>query len=228
MLVDSNNNVLDTSKFSDFDEGSCAILYRYNNILMKSYKLECKPANYFSKKTFDRLKQLNLDSIVKLYNYYYNDIELLLKFILPPSVYTMKYIYNPKIILLNQTSDYLLDIVSKLEKDVNILSNNKILMFDAHYSNIIFQENKAKIIDIDLYRNAKFTSYKTILIHNKIQLLNYIVSTLRHELEKQNYYNYKFENLFLFSLKNTNVTDYLNKILTEKMIGDSIISKIKK
>ena len=172
------------------------------------------------KKTFDKLKLLNLDSLVKLYNYYYNNT------FLRPNAYTMEYIDNSHLSLLNQSKSYLLDIISTLEKDINILSNNNVIMYDAHYSNIIFQENKAKIIDIDLFRNNNFIDYKKLLYHNKEQLLKYVVSIIKHELQEQKTYNYLFDYIFCYSeLLFTNVVDYLNEILTEDSIKDSIFKK---
>ena len=139
----------------------------------------------------------------------------------------MQYINNPHIFLLDQKKEYLLDIISKFEKDIIILTNNGIKMSDAHYSNIIFQDNSATIIDIDLFRYAKLINDKKLLLHNKEQLLSYIISTLRHELKEKKLYNFRFEYIFCPSeLLFMNVIDYLKTVITEDTIEQSLIKKL--
>lgn len=224
MLFDSNGYILDTSNFIYLNEELCAKVFRNNDIVLKNYKTTCKPGYYFSIKTFHKLKELNLPSIVKLYTYYYINNIGIANYLSIPEAYTMEYVHNPEIILLNQNKEYLLDITSKLEKDITILAKNKIKMSDAHNDNIIFQENSAKIIDIDSFRIATLTSYKKLLLNNKQELLYYIKSTLLNEIKQQNLYNPQYQCMFNFiHLTNTSVTDYLNLILKDGNIRKSII-----
>ena len=224
MLYDKNDNILDTTNFTYFNEGKCAKLFRDNNTVLKSYKFDCTYRYYFSKEVFDKLKELDLESIVKLYDYFYLYKKGKFGHILKPDAYTMEYVNNPNINLLDQDKEYLLDIMSKLEKDINILTNNKIRLSDAHYQNIIFQEKGAKIIDIDLLRNVKLLNKKKLLLFNKIELLYYIISILKYELKQENLYNYKFECVFNPNcLTDLTVTDYLDKTLKKDIIRNSVI-----
>ena len=227
MLIYSKDEILDISNFKYFDEGTCAKLYFQDNIVLKIYKINTKNYYYFSKKIFNELKELNLDSIVKLYNYYYEDTNKLTK-LLPPRFYTMEFINNPNIILIEQTKEYLLDIISSIEKDVITLTKNKIKIYDTHHRNIIFMENSAKIIDIDLFSKNNLISYKKLLLQNKKLLLYYIISTIEYELKKNNMYTYLYETLFKYNdLINLSVTDYLDNLLNEGTIQDYIEKKIK-
>ncbi len=224
MLFDSNGHLLDTSNFTYLNEGLCAKVFRDNDIVLKNYKTTCKFSYYFSKKTFHKLKELNLPSIVKLYDYYYINNIRVANYLSIPEAYTMEYVHNPGIILLDQNKEYLLDITSKLEKDITNLAKNKIKMSDAHNDNIIFQENSAKIIDIDSFRIIALASYKKLLLTNKQELLYYIKSTLLNELNQQNIYDPQYQKMFNFPyLTNTSVTDYLNLILKDGNIRKSII-----
>ena len=216
MLYDSKGNILDTSNFTYLTSGGCANIYRDNNIVLKYYKDDCKYIYYFSKKIFKKLIELNLSSIVKLYDYYYLNKKSILSF---PNAYTMEYIYNPNIILLNQSKEYLLDIISMLEKDVITLTKNKIKMYDGHHTNIIFLENSAQIIDIDLYKNNYLTNYKKLLLFNKKELLLYIKSTFLYELKQKNNPSYRNEYIFDFNILNKlSVTDYLNCFFKDGII----------
>ena len=223
MLYNKDNNVLDDDGFIYETEGKCAKIFRKDNIALKSYKFDCPVIYFVSRDIFEKLKELDLETIVKLYDYYYfykNKISHIFK----PRVYTMEYINNPNICLLNQDKEYLLDVMSKLERDINILTENKIRLFDAHYSNIIFLDNGAKIIDIDLLRQHKLLSAKKLLLNNKKELLYYVISTLKHELKQENLYNYKFECIFNPNcLTDLTVTDYLDKTLKKDIIRNSVI-----
>lgn len=221
LLYDKNDNLFDTTGFKEFNEGKCAKIFRKDDVILKKYKIECPFRFYFSRKVFEELKKLDLDGIVKLYDYYYNN-KGKLGHVFLPEVYTMEYIDNPNITLLEQDKEYLLDIISRLEHDINILSNNKIELGDAHNENIIFRDNDAKIIDIDSFTMYKRINDKRILLNNKKELLYYVKSTLKHELKKREMYDYRFECKFNYEYNNAlnyeTVTDYLNKVIDDGKI----------
>ena len=233
MLYDTNGSILDTSNFNfidedAIDEGACARIYKDkdNDMVIKTYKSSCKANYMLLRKTFEIIKELDLPSIVKLYNYYYDSNNKIIQHLMLPSGYTMEYIDNPKIILLDQNVEYLLDVMSKLEKDINILTDNKIKIGDAHEDNIIFQQNSAKLIDIDFFRKVNLTNKEKLLFHNKKELLYYIKSTIINELKRKNIFNYNFLFLFDFnSLSYMSVTDYLNTLLDKGNIQESILKK---
>lgn len=173
---------LDTTGFVYYDEGSCAKVYKKGQLLLKTYKLDCKYYHMISPKLFNFLKNADFPHMLKLRDYYYLDKSLWNK-IIGIEAYTMDYAGERIPSLLNASTEYLLDMVSDLEKMIALLSKQKIIMKDTHGGNIIFSENDVTVIDPDQFSFAKFSSYASVLKRNKYAILNYIISSMVYEIE---------------------------------------------
>ena len=102
---------------------------------------------------FNTIKSLDLESLVKLYDYVFNTIRGQI------TSYTMEY-YEPFIEdILNIDTYYIIDSFIKIYRDVIILSENSILIGDMNFSNIIFGKNGIKVIDFDNYKINKVKDF---------------------------------------------------------------------
>ena len=105
---------------------------------------------------FNTIKSLDLESLVKLYDYVFNTIRGQI------TSYTMEY-YEPFIEdILNIDTYYIIDSFIKIYRDVIILSENSILIGDMNFSNIIFGKNGIKVIDFDNYKKSTLSRNKLI------------------------------------------------------------------
>ena len=207
----SPNGNLETTGFVYYDEGSCARVYKKDSLLLKAYKLDCKYYHMISPKLFDYLKNADFPHMLKLRDYYYLEKSIWNK-IIGIEAYTMDYAGEKIPSLLQASTEYLLDMVSDLEKLIIKLSQQKIIMNDTHSGNIIFGDNQVTVIDPDQFSFARFQSFSSILKKNKYAILNYIISTMVHEIEyhpKDNIYCFD-----LYSLKYIDL-DCLAKSLQE-------------
>ena len=181
MYLYGENKRLDTNHFKYFDEGGRAIVYKNKEVLLKYYRTGCKYCFYMSKKLFNILKELNLPHLVTLYDMYYNQKSVLNRFKLMDG-YTMKLVTNKVEHITNQRTEYLLDMISELEKMIDVLSRNKIIMEDNHYRNIIFSENDVTIIDPDQFYIAPLSSYEGVLEENKKILIGYVLASICNDM----------------------------------------------
>ena len=181
MELYSKNGNLDTSGFMYYNEGSCAKVYKQGQMLLKAYKIDCKYWNMINLKLFQRIKEANIPHMLKLYDYYYAE-KSFWNYILGMEAYTMGYAGERIPSLIHAKTEYLLDMIADLEKILPELCKNKILLNDTHYGNIIFSENNVTIIDPDRFYLVKHHGYDYILKKNKEAIVDYVISTMVHEL----------------------------------------------
>ena len=189
MYLYSKNNKLDTDHFLYFDEGGRARVYKNGEVVLKYYKISCKYSFYMSKKLFNLLKELDLPHLVTLYDMYYNQKSIMNHFKLMDG-YTMKLVNHKVKHVSKKSTEYLLDMISELEKMIEVLSQNKIVMEDNHYRNIIFSENDVTIIDPDQFYISSIRSYESVLEENKKLLIGYILASICNDMS--NGYNYLY------------------------------------
>ena len=124
---------------------------------------------------FNTIKSLDLESLVKLYDYVFNTIRGQI------TSYTMEY-YEPFIEdILNIDTYYIIDSFIKIYRDVIILSENSILIGDMNFSNIIFGKNGIKVIDFDNYKKSTLSRNKLIEL-NKEELCRCFKGAYRNAL----------------------------------------------
>ena len=124
---------------------------------------------------FNTIKDLDLDSFVKLYNYTFDSNKMQI------ISYTMEY-YKPYFDnILNISVEYFLDSFKKIYNDIIILSYNKILVGDMNFSNVIFGENGIKVIDFDNYMRSSLSNEMLIKL-NIIELCRCFKGVYRNAL----------------------------------------------
>ncbi len=188
-MFTEDGEIIDFSDYEFIAEGQCAKIYKHDNEVLKVYKYDCSINYYFRKKVFKLLKDLNIPNLVKLYNYYYfhpGKISHLFSI----NAYTMEYVSKDNLDILNLTTDNLLKIVASLEETGKLLADSRIRIYDAHHSNIIFSEQGATIIDLDLFRIANLSSIKKLYLENLKQIFHYIESEISNQLSNNEYYGY--------------------------------------
>ena len=173
-----NNEKFDMTNFHYYSKGHCARVYTDGEIAFKVYNLDCKYKFYLSKKMFKILRKLNIINLVELIDYYseYKNS------ILPMDAYSMKLVKGDDVKITTASKDYSCDILNQLEKTIEELTENKILLFDAHCGNILFKENGVTIIDPDLFYRRTFLSKKLIYEENERTVFKYINDTIVEEM----------------------------------------------
>ena len=143
-----------------FDQGTQAKIYKINDKeclkVMNSYH-----SNYFNEELFNELKSLSLKGLVKLGVPFYIDGKI--------KAYTMDYLEKSTKSILDMPTEYTLDNLNSLYKDILILAKNLIMAIDLYHRNIIIGDSKMTIIDFDVYKKLSFDN--NILWHNTNNLL---------------------------------------------------------
>ena len=224
-LYDSNNQIKSFENFEYITSGACANIYKKNNIILKIYNDECKYKFQLKREVFDALKQLNNPNIVSLGDYYYHNNSKLNK-ILKMDAYTMEYVENDNIDILDANKEYVLDTIRDLENTLEILARNKIEIFDVHFNNVILNKTGAKLIDVDSYGIYKLKSCEKILTNNKQELMHYLRSKIKEEIKtkKRDIAFYKLQYLFKLN-PNITITDTVKNLYIENTLGESLESK---
>ena len=188
---------LDTSDYFYYNEGNCARVYKKGSVLLKSYKSDCKFYNIITPKVFDYIKDIDLPHVLKLGEYYYY-YKTIWNFLIGIDAYTMQYAGERIPSLLKAPTEYLLDMVSDLEKTIVLLSKKRIILNDTHHGNIIFGKNDVTIIDPDQFVLSSWRSQKYILEKNKAALVDYVLSTMIYDVKKPLGREYIYELIRLY------------------------------
>ena len=174
---------------------------------------------------FDKLQELDLPNIVKLYNYYYLEVSKLNRF-LHMEAYTMEQIEKDDTILLEQNKEYLLNALYSLEETCLYLARNKIEINDAHSSNVIFNKQGATLIDVDTYCIRKMKNVDKVFLHNKAQILYILGNQVKKELQNNNYGIDYYKVMYLFNI------DIMRKSLAqavdEKFKEETLLESLKR
>lgn len=217
-LYSNNNNLLKTQDFSYYASGQFSNIYKNDDILLKIYKEDCGYRYIISNRMFNYLRKKEIPNLVKLYQSYHRFNGFFYKH-LRADAYTMKYIKDKKIQLIDMDKGYLCDILGMLEETLGELSENKILIEDSHKGNILFTEGKVTILDPDQFIICKLLSKKCVYQHNKKKLLYAINDTLVHEkLFTTDSCCYRY----ITPTKGKSLTYDMNNYFTDEKIVDSI------
>lgn len=217
-LYSSDNNLLKTQDFSYYASGKFSNIYKKDDILLKIYNIDCGYRYIISNKLFNFLKKKEIANLVKLFQSYHRYTDFYFKF-LRADAYTMGYVNDKKIKLIDMDKEYLNDVLAMLEETLEELSENKILIEDSHRGNILFTEGGVTILDPDQFIIMKLLSKKSIYEHNKKKILFAINDTLLNEkILKTNDGCY----CFVTSTRGKSLTYDMNNYFTEKKIIDSI------
>ena len=194
MLYNKYGKELVDTGFGEFDNGTCANVYRDpNNLLLKVYKWDVNPRSHLTKSMFNILKDVDDKSFVKLRDYYfyyypnfmYSDLDAYTMDMVP---FDRKNILN----LLYADLNYLYECSYELERLAEKLSKLKIFLFDTNGYNIIFNEHGAVIIDPDKFYRVPFLPYRMVLRQNKEAILEYIRSYI-YRCARESGYGYQLK-----------------------------------
>ncbi len=181
------------------NRGTQGIVYKYG----KDSCLKVYHESYFSKieeGIFDIIKSLDLKNFYKLYDLLFDEqMEKIL-------AYTMKYYESTNENILFLPVDYTMDNFNNIYKSISILAENRILVEDLFYKNVILGQNEITIIDIDSYRFEDRNSIELIKDINSENIV-YMMKTIYKEelyklginLRENQYYQKKLDNLFSYS-----------------------------
>lgn len=198
-----------------FDYGSQAKMYRISHgeclKVIDKYSNGC-----FNEVMFNDLKSLALDSLVKLGTPFYKNGKI--------KAYTMEYLEKSIISILDMPTEYLLDNLHDLYKDLFVLAKNLIVANDLYYRNIIVGPSKIKLIDLDGYFKKSFDG--GISRQNIAYLLYAFKRLFQEELIAK---GYELNNVFWNNMTRNDYLSYLfdykedkeepAKVLERKMIG---------
>ena len=124
---------------------------------------------------FNTIKELNLVSFIRLYEYVFDDKKNQI------ISYTMEY-YPPYVKdILRISSEYIVNSFEKIYDDVITLSNAMILIGDMNFSNIIFGKDGIKVIDFDNYKKSNLNIEEIIKL-NKNELCMCFKTVYRNAL----------------------------------------------
>lgn len=202
-----------------FNEGACAEIYKYDDIVLKVYKELCDFQLKMKKSNFELLKKIDAPSLVRLREYYfkykYSSI-----FFSRVYAYTMDFIEEDKFDILTCDKKFLMYIVAKLDETIKKLSEYDIIMNDIKPKNIVMNSEGITFIDLDLYDKRRWDRYNAYRINKAkiIALLNYII---RSESYSQDMY---IDELFINENKDNTLLEDIKKQLTE----DNVINSVKR
>ena len=181
IYYNKDNEEFDSSEYKYFSRGMCARVYKRDDILFKVYDLDCKYRLYLSKKMFKLLKELKIDNMVELIDFYHQFKSK----ILPMDAYTMKYVGGKDVDILTASKEYIVDIANQLDETITQLSEHKIVMHDAHRENILFKENGVTIIDPDQFYTTRCLTEKAVYERNKVMAILYLTDTITQKMREQ-------------------------------------------
>ena len=225
-LYNKYKELKEFQNFEYFKSGKCANIYKKDDILLKIYNSHCKSQYYLKKKVFNLLKELNISNIATLYEYYYL-YDKMNNFV-PMDAYTMKYIENDNINILDQPKEYLIDTVRNLEDTCLKLADNRIKMHDVHANNVILNNNGPTLIDVDTYNLYKLSSFKKIYLNNKLELLNFLKSRIKKDikLKQIEFAFYKLDYLLRLNNDSQTVTDIVKQVFVDDTVSESLLNRL--
>ena len=216
-LYNSKRELVELEDFDYLTSGGCAHIFRKGDIVVKQYKYESDYHIYVNKKVFKALKEIGAPNIVKLHDYYYY-YDSFISRMLPVDAYSMDYVQDDKIHLIDQPSEYLFKIADDLEETAKILSDNKIHIRDPHHGNIIFGKDKATLIDVDSYL-FNYSRHDALVEMNRDAIIETLTSKLVHEFQEEDYGYWFPTNMLLYRLQskdNKTIKEVLETIIDEE------------
>lgn len=216
----SKDEILDTKNFTYFNSGRFSNVYKNDDILLKIYLSDVKYNSIISKKIFLLLKKYNIPNLVRLKDYYHAFSGKIEK-MLPIDAYTMDYVKDKKVELLDMDKKYMNDITKMLEETLEELSKKHILIEDSHEGNILFTENGVTILDVDQFVRIPILTQKYIYQLNKEKVVKAINDTIKCEY-------YDNENTGFITLIDDQVGNSLEEDISCFMTDNTVKDSAKK
>lgn len=198
-----------------FDKGTQAKIYRISNTECLKV-LNKDPQNYFNEDTYNTIRSLSLNGLVQLGIPFYLDGKI--------KAYTMEYLERSEVSILDMPTEYTLDNLNSLYKDMLVLTKNLILVEDLIHRNLIVGPSSVKIIDLDRYLKLSFDN--DIQYANTWYLLYAFRRLFQEELISKNYHlnNNKvgdktFNEYILYLFEYNGYKKEPAMVLERKMIG---------
>ena len=184
-------------------EGGCGYVYRIGDD--KCLKLFSE-FYMFELDVIKAVRKLKLASFYEIYDLLFNEEKQF-------SGYTMKYYKPEDINILTMPTDYTLDNLFKIYKDLKMLSKAKIYAFDCDSHNVIMNSKNITVIDTDIYYFRKEDDKNKIYKDNYEVLLN---------LFKSLYY----EKIKLLGFSNKDIVDRLDYLFDKHKQLNSVEKKL--
>lgn len=182
-LYNSKGEIEEFDGYEYLDHGRCAYIYRKGDKVIKLYNLDNRYPFFLGKKMFKKLKEIDDPNIVRLLDYYFQ-YDGFYTTITPMDAYTMDYVKDDDITVIDEPTDYLFTMVNRLDETIDNLTENKILIRDPHYRNIIFNKENVTLVDPDTYEFHRLMPYKKLRLQNQKAMLDFISSKLMHEFKQ--------------------------------------------
>ncbi len=129
------------------------------NKVYTSYTLSTIKDHVIDKWIFNTIKELDLESFVRLYDYVFDNTKDQI------ISYTMEYYPSYVDDILRVSSEYIANSFDKIYDDVITLSKTKILIGDMNFSNIIFGKDGIRVIDFDNYKRSNLNIEEIIKLN---------------------------------------------------------------
>ena len=213
-----DNEIIDSKNFKHFYYSRVSNIYVNDDVVFKAYHSNTPYIYHMRRKMFKKFKKYNIPNVVKLIDYYHSFSSRIGK-MLPMDAYTMNYIKEDKVNLIDMDRLYLNDIIKQCEETLRELSNKHILIKDMHEDNILFTENGINLIDLDQYTENKLLPKSYIYQLNKEEIIHAINCTIICECIKNK------KTLYMKKIKNnmnTTFTEDFLSFLSEDTIQNSI------
>lgn len=176
-----------------------------------------KSHNYLKEDILNLFKQLSLPSYVKINTPFYLNGNI--------NAYTMEYLNKLAKCILDMPTEYLLENIDRIYKDLLVLTKHLVVACDFYHENLVLGEDKITIIDYDsyekrddvdevLYINISSLIYAFIkLFENALKMKGIdIDNTIIHNMTIKDYLS-----KYLFSY--SNYSESPAKMLERKLIG---------
>ncbi len=149
--------------------GWCGDVYRYDSEwVLKKYRDFCSGRLRLKKDIYDIVKELDSKYIVEFKDLLFKDKDAKAK--TPIDGYTCRYVRPEMVDILSMPTDYLTDNIDEISKVFAELSNRGVRVSDLKGSNVIIQNDKIVLIDIDLFHRVR-TGKKKLNRLNQLDLL---------------------------------------------------------
>ncbi len=217
-LFSSKDEKIDTTNFTYYKSGHFSDVYKSGNTLLKIYKENTTYKYYMSRRLFLLLKKYNIPNLVKLIDYYHNYCGKVDK-LLPMDAYTMEFVNDKKVKLIDMNLEYIDKVVDMLEETLEELSKNHILIEDSHDGNILFTENGVTMLDPDQYLHVRLLTRNFIYQLNKEKIIKAMNDTINVEFSDAGYKGFL---KYIFPTLRGSLTRDIKTYLKESEVNESI------
>jgi len=191
---DGNNYSYDLSH--KIGSGACGTVYKYDlEWVLKYYNEDCSSRNRLKKEIYDITKEINSPYIAEIDKLLFKKrVESLSDDIYITNsidAYTCSYIKPDKIDILTVSKDYIIDNIRELSDVFLEFSDRGVRALDVKEGNVIIQNDKVTLIDLDLFYKActqidilEIENYRTLMkLFEELMLSSAICYSYGKEIE---------------------------------------------